>query len=53
MHGHGCKLTWVPTFVPMVKEPYGSRLRDVVECSVVEQYKGGDKLKGDCGLWEL
>lgn len=46
-------LPQVPTFVPMAEELCGSRPRDVVECPVFEQYKGGDELKGDCGGADL
>lgn len=47
-------LPQVPTFVPMAEELCGStRMRDVVECPVVEQYKGGDEIKGDCGGADL
>lgn len=46
-------LPQVPTFVPMAEELCGSRTRNVVECPVVEQFKGGDQLKGDCGGADL
>lgn len=43
----------VPTFVPMAVELRGSRTRDLSECLVVDQCKGGDELKADCGGVDL